>query len=453
MNILAKLRNTSQKRVFVLSLDGVPFTFLQQQIARGNMPHFASLLPQGSLTRIRSSIPPISAVAWASYMTGKNPGKHNIFGFIDRKPGTYDTYIPTARVLAGETLWGLLSRAGKRVIVMNVPVTYPPRPVNGLLIGGFLSPKLENATYPPELAARLAQWGYVIDADPWQLRQAKSTALQLIRDALRARARALFQLLDTESWDFFHCHIMETDRINHFIWEEWETGVVPYAAEFEDFYREIDDLVGQVAARVADASLIILSDHGFCTLRHTVDINYWLQTNGWLRFTKNRAAKLADIHPSSQAYSLDPGRVFINLRGREPQGSVAAGWEYENLRNQIADAARRIVDPQTGTPVVQCVLRREEAYTGQYASNAADLLLMPHDGYDLKGKFGKDKLTDKDPAVVGTHTYDDAFAYVRGVRFAEGDWWIADLFPTITRIMGITAPRNVDGRAMGIRDN
>jgi predicted AlkP superfamily phosphohydrolase/phosphomutase len=136
----------------VIALDGTPYTFARAMMTDGAMPNFARLLREGSLVRMHSSYPDVSGVAWSSFMTGNNPGKHGIFGFIDRRPGSYQTYIPTAQNLQGETLWELLGRHGRRVCAIGVPNSYPPRPVNGVLVGCFLSPSVEKAAYPAALA-------------------------------------------------------------------------------------------------------------------------------------------------------------------------------------------------------------------------------------------------------------------------------------------------------------
>ena len=106
----------------VIGLDGTPYSLMTRLVNEGRMPNFARILAQGSMCPMASVHPTVSSVAWATFMTGVNPGKHGIFGFVDRRPGSYKTYIPTARNLRSETLWEILSRQGKRVVVINVPV-------------------------------------------------------------------------------------------------------------------------------------------------------------------------------------------------------------------------------------------------------------------------------------------------------------------------------------------
>ena len=150
---------TKFSRVVVLGLDGMPHSLLQHLIAEGVMPNFQQLIVQGSLMSMTSVIPTVSSTAWASIATGCNPGKHGIFGFIDRVPQTYEMFIPSSRTLRGKTWVDLFSNMGQRVFSMGVPTTFPPRKVNGILISGFLAPDLKRATYPPSIASELGIYG------------------------------------------------------------------------------------------------------------------------------------------------------------------------------------------------------------------------------------------------------------------------------------------------------
>jgi len=450
MSFLRKLGKAKTPRVVVIGLDGTPYTFFQRAMAEGHMPNLSQLAQEGSLRRINSVHPTVSSVAWSSFMTGRNPGKHNIYGFIDRQPGSYQTYIPTSRTMKTDTLWEILSRAGKQVIVINVPVTYPPRPVNGILVGGFLSPNVDKATYPPEKAALLKNLGYILDADPWAARQSKDKALAEVNAAFDARVKTMFYLMEHEPWDFFQMHVMETDRLYHFLWQQMETNDPVYAPQFMAFIGKIDDMLGQLCQKLDDrTALIVMSDHGFCTIKQEVYINHWLEQQGWLEFEDGVARqerKLEHISTAARAYSLVPGRVFIHLRGREPKGSVAPGDEYEALRDEIAAAALQLTDPATGERMIQQALKREQVYSGPQLAQAADLILVPFDGYDLKGHLGQESLTFRGRELEGMHTYDDAALYVRGQQLTPGPIWVADPMPTILTLMNVPLPPDIDGQ-------
>ena len=452
MGLLSKLRKAKPRRVVFIGLDGTPFTFMQRLIAEGRAPHAAHLAEQGSLLRMDSMWPWVSSVAWSTMMTGVNPGKHNIFGFIDRDPATYKQFIPTARQMRARTLWEVLSEAGKRVIVVNVPVTYPPRPVNGILVGGFLSPSLEKAVYPPSYLPTLQSLGYIVDADPWKMRKSRDLALQEVNRALDARIRALFHLLEKEEWDYLHVHIMETDRLHHFLWQPMEEGDSTYAPAFYDFYRRIDDMLGRLAAKLDErTTLMWMADHGFCSIKKEVYVNRWLMDRGWLKLRNippDRKKGLHEIDPASVAYSLDPGRVFLRVQGREKDGVVAPGAEYEALRDEIAAAALDLRDPDDGSPIFQAAFKREELYHGPYFEQAADLILAPYDGYDPKGPLYKDTLTYKGDELVGMHTYDDAMLYIGGRSIAPRRFSVLNVMPTILELMDVPPPPGLDGESL-----
>ncbi|MFB0546804.1 MAG: alkaline phosphatase family protein [Anaerolineae bacterium] len=435
-------------RVMVIGLDGTPYSLMTRLVNEGQIPNFARLLAEGSMRPMTSVHPAVSSVAWATIMTGVNPGKHGIYGFVDRSPGSYKTYIPTARNLRSETLWEVLSRQGKRVVVINVPVTYPPRPVNGVLIAGFLSPNVEKAVYPPEVGQKLKEMNYRLDIDPWGARESKEKLLEDFRLTLAKRSETILHFMDNEPWDFFIGHVMETDRLHHFLWEEMESGHERYASEFYRCYAQIDDLLGQVWGRVGkNTTLIIMSDHGFCTLLKEVYVNRWLVENGWLKFEKEPPESLEDISAESRAYSLDPGRIYVNLKGREPRGAVEAGREYDLVRRELAEGLQEMKDPATGERMVDKVLRREEVYSGPCFNEAPDLIVVPCKGYDLKGAVNKDTLTYKG-ALVGMHTYDDAFLYLSEGDIAKDGLWVGDVMSTILDLMDVPIPEGLNGHSL-----
>ena len=449
LNRLLGRAKTPKPKVIFIGIDGTPYSFLQRMMGEGYMPNLAKLASEGSLVENRSVYPTVSSVAWSSFMTGVNPARHGIYGFIDRPIGSLKPFIPTARNMQARTLWEILSQAGKRVIVMNVPVTYPPRPVNGLLVSGFLAPRLEKATYPPELSRELAEMSYILDVDPWQARADKRGLLVEVNKALAARERALFHYMDRDDWDYAHLHVMETDRLHHFRWEEMESGHPEFAPRFFDFYNHLDAFIGRVRDRLdGHTTLMLMSDHGFCTLRKEVYVNKWLADMGWLKFAIDEPKGLPDIHPDTQAFSLDPGRIYVNLRGREPNGAVAPGEAYERLCDEIIAAALSLCDPDTGEPMIERAMRSRDTYRGPLLDRAADIILHPHRGYDLKGPIHRETLTHKGAELVGMHTYDDAALYVSGRDIVLDDPWVADPMPTVLKLLDVPIPEGLDGRLL-----
>ena len=433
-------------RVLVVALDGVPFTFVQRLFEAGELPNLRAIAERGPMAQMDTSVPNVSSVAWASFMTGMNPGKHNIYGFLDRRLGTKQTYIPTARDVRAPTIFDRLSQAGRRVFSMNVPVTYPPRAVNGVVIGCFLSPNLEKASPSPEVYEVLRGFGYQIDADPWRARRDKADFLPHLVEVFDARMEATRHFWRQERWDFFMTHIMETDRLHHFFWEEMEAEDPRFAPAFLDFYRRVDRALGEITSWIDDdTTLVVLSDHGFCSIRREVHVNTWLAQAGYLSYATDAPKGLADLSPSSVAFSFDPGRIYLNVRGREADGWIEPGPDYDRIRDELAAALAGMSDPDTGSPMVKGVLRREDLYHGEAYAAAPDLVLDMVDGYDAKGPFGKPDVTFKGEALVGMHTTPDALVSISGLALDAKRPHITDVAPTILSRLGVLVPDDMDG--------
>ena len=440
------IKKNRSRPVYVVSIDGVPYDFMRTHIERGDFPNFKKLVDKGAFRRMNSVQPCISSVAWSSYMTGKNPAKHNIFGFVDRKPGSNNIFIPTSADMTSDTIWEIMSRAGKRVFVMNVPVTYPPRQVNGIMVGCFLCTQIDKIAYPAHVSQELKQMGYKIDAEAIIARQNLDNFMDECNLALTKRVQAMFHYMDKEPWDFFQCHIMETDRMNHFFWEHMEKDDPKYVRAFFDFYKRVDDVLGEVDHKLGDdVNLIILSDHGFCTIKKEIFLNWYLTEANLLKFKNTPPRTLDDMHPESLGYSLIPGRIFVNLKGREPNGTVLPE-KYEDAREKLTEALLNFKDPDNGAPIIRKVLKREDIYDGPNNKMAADLIAVPYDGYDLKGDIKKTVHGEKS-ALVGMHTYEDSLLFIRNrdIKRGNNELWIGDLAPTILKMMDVPIPKDMDG--------
>ncbi len=457
LSIFKKTR--SQRKLFVLSLDGVPCSFLEILTREAVLPNRARLLTAGGVRRMAATQPAVSSVAWSTYMTGQNPGKHGIFGFVDRTPGSYEMFVPTSRNMVSSTLWEVLSRAGKRVVVVNVPLTYPPRPVNGVLVSSFLCPSLDKVAYPREVSELLKGMGYRIDIDS---RLGHTSREEFVRDldlTLEKRFEAAFALMCQKSWDFSQLHVLETDRMNHVLWEDYEQGASPEREAFLDFYRRLDSRIGDLLGRLPPATdLVLLSDHGFCLLEKEVYLNRFLEERGWLEFEHRPARNLGDIGPGARAYSLAPGRVFLHLRGREPKGMIQGREEYRTLREGLAADLLGLRDPESGRQVIAQVLRGEEishnpawgefpiSLSGRFLA-PCDLLAVAHDGYDLKGNLSREAVFGR-ASLAGMHTGHGAFIFIRGRNIRVAAPNLRDLFPTILEMAGVSHEEDIDGECL-----
>jgi predicted AlkP superfamily phosphohydrolase/phosphomutase len=435
-----------KRRVLVIGIDGTPFTFLQKHIGSGDLPVMQALASQGAFVQMDSVQPCISSVAWSTYMTGKNAGKHGIYGFVDRTPNPFNIFIPNSRHMTSETLWEVLSRYGKKVVVINVPVTYPPREVNGVLIGGFLATEIDKAVHPPTMAPTLRDMGYRIDVDAWQGRKDKEAFFKDLFYTLDKRLEVSKYFMKEVDWDFFQLHIMETDRINHFLWEQYEQGDEVYASRFLDFYRRVDEVIGELIQGIKDSDqLIVLSDHGFCSVKKEVYLNHALEARGFLSL-QPEAKSVKDITPETRVYSLIPGRLFLNLRGREEGGTVEAGNQAEEILAELEEWLPTLQD-DGGEPIIKETARAADLYHGDRMPMAPDLMAIANDGYDLKGNVNAETLTFKGD-LVGTHTFWDAALFVRDRQLRVERPNLTNMMPSILGYLGVDTPPDVDGEAI-----
>jgi predicted AlkP superfamily phosphohydrolase/phosphomutase len=420
-------------------------------MAKGTLPYMERLFREGSFRRMNSVIPPVSSVAWSSYMTGKNPAGHNIFGFVDRKPNPLKLFIPTGNHMRTKILWERLSDEGKKVIVINVPVTSPPRPVNGILISGFLAPNIDKAVYPLSLIPKLKEWGYQIDIDAQRARNDRKFFVEDLNRSTHKRLDIAVRLMEEEPWDFFHLHIMGTDRINHFLWGRWEDGDPYFALAFEDYYRYLDRFIGQTLIPFLESqrntTLVILSDHGFCRLKKEVFMNHWLHEHGWLKLKSEDAKSIEDIHPDTKAYSLIPGRIYLNLKGREPEGCIDIHRGYKETLEELRESLFLIEDPDTGERIIDKIYMRDEIYTGPFINHAPDIVVLPNNGYDLKGDVNQQYLT-RESNLEGMHTFDDAFLFLKGREIEREGFSILDVTPTMLDLLGFKPYPDLDGHCL-----
>jgi len=232
---------------------------------------------------------------------------------------------------------------------------------------------------------------------------------------------------------------MESDRLFHFTWEMQQNKDPIITKFYERFFKRLDDLIGEISQRTDEqTSLMLLSDHGFITLKQEVYLNRWLWQNDYLRFTKPIPQTLHDIHPQSKAYALYPGRIFVNLKGREKKGSVNRGLEYEQLREELSKKLLQLISPEYSDRVIKEVIRGEKIYPGSKSpeANMADLFAIANDGYDLKGQLWSADLFQK-TIFNGMHSFNNAFLLLKGNKRIEAATSIVDITDYIYKALSI----------------
>jgi len=488
----------------VIALDGATLDLIAPWAKEGKLPNMSRLMKQGAYGTLLSTLPPITGAAWASFQTGVNPGKHGIFDWLKRAEGSYRLVPISSLNIKRKTLWEFLSERGLRVGVIGVPVTYPLRPINGFMISDLLTPQGANYTFPKELQRELeARVRYKVAPEHWRGRAYAHQWLQGLKEGLLARKEATLYLMRKYDWDFLMVHFMETDSVQHQMWHlidgqpriKYRTSPVGSNPILE-IYKLADAAIGDILQQARDATVFVISDHGFGPLHHNVYLNNWLLQQGYLALkrnpstllkgvafragltqenlfplaercgilNKNSSLSVSQIHDRlskfflatqnidwkrTRAYSYgNVGQIYLNLVGREPQGCVEP-QEAEKLIHEIIGKLREFVNPVTGERVIKEIYRKEEIYSGDL-SLAPDILFLPADGYMAIGtsEFVSNKSISPSFAGSGWHRMEGVFigagpqikkGPVRGMK-------LIDLFPTIAYAMGLPIPPDLDGR-------
>ena len=435
-----KLFGRKKKQACVVGLDGVPCTLLRTMMESGVMPRTREIVARGALRSMTVTLPEISSVSWSTFMTGKNPGEHGIFGFTDLKPGTYDLRFPNFRDLRTETIWDLIGKRGGRSMVVNQPSTYPAREIPGVLISGFVSIDMDKSVQPKRHLAMLARHGYKVDVDTDKCRENPALLFSQLASLLEARRAVVDELWREEAWTLAQVVVTGTDRLHHFVFDAFEDASHPHHRDFLDYYSAVDAFIGHLYDEFSKGdspeNFFLLSDHGFCRTRKEFYVNTVLQQNGFLSFDPVSPPTLAAITPDSRAFALDPARIYIHRRGRYAKGGVDEK-EVEPLKREITDAFESLKD-DNGDKIVRRVFDAADVYSGPHSQDGPDLLLIPHDGYDMKGKLGARSAVG-DRRLQGMHTWDNAFFFSmrKDILDPEKELEIVDVPWTILRSIDV----------------
>ena len=446
MGLFDRLRGGDGPRVAFFGIDGVPYSLVRDN--ESTFENLNAVADEGAGGAIDSIVPPESSACWPALTTGVNPGETGVYGFQDREVGSYDTYVPMGRDVQARRLWSRVTDAGRKATVMNVPVTFPPDRDVQRMVGGFLSPGVDKAAYPDDLRETLEGLEYRIDVDAKLGHdENKEAFIEDAHETLDARFEAFKHYVEADDWDLFFGVFMTTDRVNHFLFEHYEEGG-EYDEEFLVFYEKVDRYLGELRDMLDDeTTMVVASDHGFTTLDHEVKCNVWLEQNGWLSYEDDDHEGLGDISDETEAYSLIPGRFYVNLEGREPRGTVPRE-EYESVRDEL-EAELEALEGPDGRKVADRVVTGEEAFRGDHDDIAPDLVVVPNHGFDLKSGFkGGDEVFDVGPRN-GMHSFDNACLFVDddSARIADADLY--DIAPTLLDLMDLEVDRGeFDGASL-----
>jgi predicted AlkP superfamily phosphohydrolase/phosphomutase len=503
-------------KLLVIGLDGASFNVLDPLIAKGYLPNLARLIAGGARANLETTFPPITAVAWSSFMTGKNPGKHGIFEFVMREQKSNRQLAVNATLRKGRAIWDILGDAGNRVIVHNFPCTYPPHAVNGLMIADFMTPRgRRDFAYPSTLLEELeSKFG------PYRLHLSQTYAngnvegvLDELNDELEYKAKVTEYLMTEYEWDAFFQYFWGTDRIQHELWHVFDEQhprhnkeeAAKYREPVYQYFRRVDEIVGRLIELAGSGAMVwIVSDHGFGPAHKYCSFNNWLLQEGFLQLKKDALTRLkklmfsAGITPEnafkvvkklplgklrpargvgntagaskalstfflsfndvdwtrSQAFSKgNYGQIYVNLKGREANGSVDE-CDYDEVCETIVARLKALKDPQTNEQWIGRIHRREEIYNGGQVTDAPDISFLPQDMRYLplgSADFTSNKFMVEAFGISGCHR-------MEGVMIANGEaikqrfdavqTSIYDVTPTILYLSGYEVPEDMDGQVL-----
>jgi predicted AlkP superfamily phosphohydrolase/phosphomutase len=458
----------TSRRVVLIGLDCATPDLMFGRYA-GDMPTLTRLRESSAWGTLRSVVPPITVPAWACMMSGTTPGELGVYGFRNRRAFDYSSLgLATSHDIAVPRIWDLLSAAGRRSVVVGMPGTYPPTPLAGAMVSCFMAPSTAaEFTYPATLRAEIEQLtgGYMLDVENFRAPDLRRIGQQIF-DMTQQRFQVARHLMATQEWDFFAFVDMGPDRLHHGFWKYCDPAHprhVPgneHLTVFRDYYRALDAHISAFLADVPpDAAVLIVSDHGAQPMVGGFCLNEWLRERGLLTLAEeprepvplSRAA-VDWSRTTAWAEGGYYGRLYLNVVGREPQGTVLAR-RYDTVLDEIAAALEALPDP-AGNPMGTRALRPQEVYP-QVRGFPPDLIVYLGDlrwralatlGLG-QGLYTEDNDTGPDHANHAEHGLFllHGAGHAPGVRHGTS---IYDIAPTLHECLGLGRQAWQGGRAL-----
>ncbi|MGF1507720.1 MAG: alkaline phosphatase family protein [Anaerolineae bacterium] len=468
-------RKPKDRKVMVIGLDcAAPELVFDKW--RGKLPTFHKLYSQGFWGELESCIPAITVPAWSVLLPSMDPGTLGFYGFRNRRDYSYDNmFIATGDAVKEPRLWDILSREGKRSVLVGVPQTFPIQPINGVVLSSFLTPTLESGfTYPSDLQEKILKVAPRYEVDVRNFRtEDKDWLLRQLWDMTEMRFAALNYLMETQEWDYFMWVEMGVDRIHHGMWSfmdpdhrRFEPGN-PYEDKILEYYQLIDAQMARMLDKIEDDTVVlVVSDHGGKKMDGGICINEWLWRNGYLSFLEDPEerfdetgrriltpyAKMEIDWENTRAWGQGGyyGRVFLNVEGREPNGTIKRE-DYEKVRSDLIAEFEAIPGPD-GEPLHTKVYKPQDIYQ-RVRGVAPDLLVywgdlnwrsvgsLGHGGiYTFENDTGPDEANNAsngmfilyDPRQPGSK---------REIKGRQ----LMDVAPTLLELMGIKVPLDMQG--------
>jgi predicted AlkP superfamily phosphohydrolase/phosphomutase len=497
------------KKVFIFGIDSATLDIVMPEIRKGNLENFKRLLEQGSYGKLSSTMIVNSAVAWTTFMTGKNPGKHGIYDFF--KVDSYSPNFISFSDIGHKPFWDILGEMGKKSFVINVPLTYPVSIKNGVIISGLQTPlDRKDFVYPGDF------WEEVKRISP-EYKVFPSTKpeedlrkhIEEIDVALESQLQLVWYIFKEKEWDLLVYVMQNIDILQHYLWHYIDHTHSRYkddgffSKELLRFYQKIDVFLGRIIdAMDDDMCLLVFSDHGAGKAEGYFSINNWLLKNGFLSLKnkpsiifkkwlmkfgiceadlynffiadnplfrlmrifnkgkkigkKNRTFyKMGNIDwKKTLAYGMTINQIFINLKGREAEGIVEQGEVYERVRQDLIERLMKVRHPYKDRPLIDRIYKKEEIFFGEELFKLPDLIFTC-DNFEINSlsgyKISFPGLFSRADIRTGWHRSEGLiFCYGKGVNkgFRVSEAYIRDIPATIMALLGNVLPEDFDGRVL-----
>jgi predicted AlkP superfamily phosphohydrolase/phosphomutase len=461
---------TQGPRVAIIGLDCVTPQLLFRDLAN-ETPNIHKLMSNGMHGDLASITPPITVPAWACAMTGKTPGQLGIYGFRNRKDNSYEGLtIATSASVQEPTVWDLLGEQGKKSLLIGVPPGYPIKPLEGWRISCFLTPpSAKSYAYPADVMAEVEEELGPEEPYIFDIPNFREKGMEQVHDQLYKMTGRKFQvarrMVRNKPWDFFMMVEMGADRLHHVFWQhfdpshpKYEPGN-PFESAFQEYYRYLDKEVGSLIEALPDDCItIVMSDHGARMMQGGVCFNDWLIKEGYLALSED----VAEITPIGKA-PIDwnrtvawgdggyYGRCFLNVKGREPQGTIEPS-QYEAVRDEMIAKLEAQLGPD-GEPLGTKVLKPDDVYP-DVVGVAPDLIVYFADlEWRSVGTVGNPEIFthENDTGPDGANHDKTAVFSMMGLHdqpMGEVDGLnLVDVGPSVLKIFGIDAPEGAVGRS------
>jgi len=467
-------------KVLVIGLDGASFDLIEPWIKEGKLPNLERLIADGVRGRMKSCLPPTTSPNWKCYSTGKNPGKLGIFWWENIDFKNRRITIPSSRIHSKE-IWDYISESGGKVGVINTPLTYPPKKVNGFMIAGGPDAPDGNFTYPRELEPRLKnEFKYSVHPkvrSNWKQSEAAVEEALTLMERRFAAAKALAQEYEL---DFLHLTIFYINSLHHDLWND---RIVERA------WRMLDRSIGELLREFSGCNVIIMSDHGSNEIHQVFYINTWLEKEGYLKTSgslwlprllyrlglneENLFRAAQKLHLNKIISKLLPAKVRDNIPSAigtvefehkaskviwerskalaSGQGPLYLNPANADLREELITKLENFTNPLTGSKIARKVYRKEDVYHGEFLAEAPDIIIDQYPHTHIRGSIGNRRIFEQPQRWRAENTTEGIFI-AHGPCFKQGteasNISILDLAPTILHLMGIPIPADTDGKVL-----